>query len=93
MPRLEGSQVGVLDLFRQSSFYGLLLPSYASTAGETTLAYTSTNWTGASTTSPPAPPRMSGALFERPAELRVVSGHEVKLIDHSLGQEPFRSPT
>jgi len=35
------------------------------------------------------PVRMSGALFERPAELRLSAGHSAELIDHTLGGEPF----
>jgi hypothetical protein len=32
---------------------------------------------------------MSGALFERPAELRLALNSEAQLIDHTLGGEPF----
>jgi GNAT superfamily N-acetyltransferase len=35
------------------------------------------------------PTRMSGALFERPAELRLATSRQAKLIDHTLGGEPF----
>jgi hypothetical protein len=35
------------------------------------------------------PVRMSGALFERPAELRLALNSEAQLIDHTLGGEPF----
>jgi GNAT superfamily N-acetyltransferase len=35
------------------------------------------------------PTRMSGALFERPAEVRLATKTEAQLIDHTLGGEPF----
>lgn len=38
------------------------------------------------------PVRMSGALFERPAELRLATNRPAKLVDHTLGREPFPNP-